>query len=97
MSDYNNLPKTKEAVQDIDMLAYENYCYKKDYRLKTWLNSVFGMEAITVFVTNNYHDSPVNVDKGLLDWSGESILIFTSREKWVSMTNSEWATISKVK
>lgn len=94
MSDYKNLPKTKEDVQNTNTLVYAYYTYKKDYRLKTWLNSVFGMEAIAVFITNGY---PVNVDKGTLDWSGEDILIFTSKEKWVQMTNSEWATISKLK
>lgn len=80
-----------ENYQDIIEFIHNGDEFKKNTALRKFFNNLFSANLVAVYSTNK---NP-NTEHGL-DWSGDSIITVNDKGVIGYMTNSEWASFSKL-
>ncbi|QCW18595.1 hypothetical protein SEPL_477 [Salmonella phage SE_PL] len=77
--------------KDYNDIVNFKYCgdeYKKNTKIRDFLNNIFTANIKAVYTVN----SKTNIDNGW-DWSGEIVIIVNGKGKVIIMSNSEWSSI----
>lgn len=80
-----------ENYNDIIEFIYNGDEFKKSTKLRKFFNSVFSANLVAVYCSNK----DPSIEFGL-DWSGDSIITVSNKGVIGYLTNSEWASVSKL-
>ena len=81
----------KENYNDIIEFIHNGDEFKKSTELRTFFNKLFSAKLVAVYCSNKKPSTELG-----LDWSGDSIITVSETGMIGYMTNSEWASFSKL-
>lgn len=86
-----DLLKLAETWMDVVEFKYNHTHFKRDTKVKDFLNKVFDASLVAAYSEKKHNLSTS------LDWSGEQIITVSKSGKVVWLSNSEWAFFTHIK
>lgn len=88
-----DLLSLKDVWQDTVEFIHSGRTFKRDTKVRDFLNKIFDANLVQVYGSYSRHD----LSKGQLDWSGEHFITVSKSGKVACLYNSEWAHFDQVK
>lgn len=88
-----NIETIGDNWRDVVLFTYDGITFKRNTKVRDFLNKLFSASLVAVYTDA---DCSYDLNRGL-SWDSETIIMINDQGVVSYMTNSEWASIDKLK